>query len=756
MSYPQFVEYNDAVQNPSYSFIDNELKSSAIRTNALGLPLVLSGGLAYTYTASTKNKRFAVRCFQREIPAIEFKYSHISRTLVSLNSPYFVGFRFQRSGIKVKDGVFPIVVMDWIEGDPLGVWLDKNSTNRDALIEARANFRQIAVFLEANNIAHGDIQNGNVMMSPHGVKLIDYDGMYVPGLPLGKGSEEGHKHFQHSQRTTRDYGPLMDRFSFIVIDLSLSALVQDSTLHKRFGAGGEGIVFKASDFATPRNSEVFRVLESIANLAESTAHFMAICESEINNVPSLQEFIRGVHIPTASSMKVSPGWHPQKSDNQKYISAFPVVDAKRYTLAAQYVGQRIEVIGKIVEVREGRGKYGRGKNRRYIFVNFGDWRGDIVKLTFWAEALERITEQPTKSWAGRWVSVTGLLDPPYKNARWGYSHLSISIHDDGQISVIDERQALFRLGKLALPARVERELDVKPISPAQLQSIGSNNGTGPRPFGARAPASSKNQELVRKYARSSAAVVQSQATSTPSSPVVAASSQINSPAQAASVTLLNSVRALFAKFKWPVWILGIGFLISLASQSSNRWVSGPESEPPGRYLNSSPGAVTYRDLGGLGTLPSETQWTSSEKSAAATAGADRSQLEESVQVPATSSSADTTSDPASKSPLADQSDSILAAPLPPAIELHGDGIVTILGVRRLRRSQARNASRLAARLAGSSGTANAGCVTSMTGNLRPSAVVANTTARLSPAGRWDCMTGSRYAGRRRHQGTGGR
>src|SRR5262249_27666784 len=64
-----------------------------------------------------------------------------------------------------------------------------------------------------------------------------------------------------------------------------------------------------------------------------------------------------------------------------------------------------------------------------------------------------------------------------------------------------------------------------------------------------------------------------------------------------------------------------------------------------------------------------------------------------------------------------------------------------------------NASRRAARLAGSSEIANAGCVTSMTGNLRPSAVVANTMARLSPAGGCDCMTGSRCAEWRRHRGT---
>jgi hypothetical protein len=37
---------------------------------------------------------------------------------------YFVDFDFQKAGIKVRQGTFPIVKMDWVEGDPLGVWLE--------------------------------------------------------------------------------------------------------------------------------------------------------------------------------------------------------------------------------------------------------------------------------------------------------------------------------------------------------------------------------------------------------------------------------------------------------------------------------------------------------------------------------------------------------------------------------------------------------------------------------------------------------
>jgi serine/threonine protein kinase len=196
MSYPQLIDYNDAVQNPTHSFVDHELKASNVRTNALGLPLVLSGGLALTYTAATAHRKYAVRCFQREIPSIESKYAQISSVLTSLRSKYFVEFTFHRYGINVNGKAYPIVVMEWIEGDPLGVWLDKNYNNPDSLRKARLQFREMAAFLENNGIGHGDIQNGNVMMSNQDIKLIDYDGMYVPGLPLGVGTEIGHKHFQ--------------------------------------------------------------------------------------------------------------------------------------------------------------------------------------------------------------------------------------------------------------------------------------------------------------------------------------------------------------------------------------------------------------------------------------------------------------------------------------------------------------------------------------------------------------------------------
>src|SRR4029077_1600735 len=114
-----------------------------------------------------------------------------------------------------------------------------------ALEKARTDFAAIARFLENKGIAHGDIQNGNVMVAGGDIKLIDYDGMFVPGMRPGNGSETGHKHFQHPDRRVSDFGPKMDRFSFIALDLSLRAVVEDNSLSRKLDGGGAHAVSKA-------------------------------------------------------------------------------------------------------------------------------------------------------------------------------------------------------------------------------------------------------------------------------------------------------------------------------------------------------------------------------------------------------------------------------------------------------------------------------------------------------------------------------
>jgi hypothetical protein len=446
MSYPQITDYQEAVQHPAQAFIDPDLKLGAVAENNLGLPLVMSGGFALTYAVTTPRRKCAVRCFHREIPAIQQKYDATSRKLRSLAIGCFVDFDFQQSGISVRQQVFPIVRMDWVEGDTLGIWLDKNFNNPRALEKARADFAAIARFLEREGIAHGDIQNGNVMVANGEIKLIDYDGMFVPGMHPGNGSETGHRHFQHPGRRVSNFGPGMDRFSFIALDLSLRALVEDRSLYSKFREGGETIIFKANDFADPQNSEIFRRLLAMPKLKGQARSFAAICEASLAAVPTLDEFLSGRNIPAAKT-PINATLTPAAKPAAAYIPAYPVVDALNFSAALQRVGDRVELIGRIVEIKPGSRKQGKGPNKRYVFINFGSWSGNIVKISIWSDGLARLKDRPSAAWVGRWVSVTGLMDV-HETKR--YRHLSITVQEDGQIQRLDEAQAGFRLASIVM------------------------------------------------------------------------------------------------------------------------------------------------------------------------------------------------------------------------------------------------------------------------------------------------------------------
>jgi serine/threonine protein kinase len=379
VSYPQITDYQDAVQDPRNTFTDPELKAGSVAVSPLGLPMPMSGGFALTYKVQSGSKNFAVRCFHREVPQAQAKYAQISSKLRSLGSTYFVNFDFQAGGIRIHGKSYPLVKMDWVEGDTLGIYLDRVSLTPSKLTSLRQAFATLAEFLERNGIGHGDIQNENIIVSDNALRLIDYDGMFVTGMAQGQGSEIGHKHFQHPDRTTKLYGPNMDRFSFIVLDVSLEAMQADASLHRRFREGGQAIIFKANDFGDPSSSDVFRILNGMPALRESVKKLAAVCGTSVASVPTLSDFRAGRNIPSPTIAPVGTVLRPAPA--HAYIGAFTVVDAKDFRAVQGLVGDKIELVGQIVSVKRGIGKRGRGRDRPYVFINFGIWNKDSVKIT---------------------------------------------------------------------------------------------------------------------------------------------------------------------------------------------------------------------------------------------------------------------------------------------------------------------------------------------------------------------------------------
>lgn len=445
MTYPQSTEYHSAVQSPELCFFDPELRSGVVRSTPLGLPHALSGGFALTYTIQNGSKKFAVRCFHREVPDLQLRYEVISKRLKSLNSNFFVEFEYEVDGIKVNKSKFPIVKMRWVEGLTLGDYISQNSTDKSKLMELRRQFHDLNELLMRENIAHGDIQDLNVVVSNDRVVLIDYDGMYVDGLPIGSGNEIGHRDFQHPLRTSKEYGPTMDRFSLILIDLALSALIERPSLLSKYRSGGEALLFKANDFKDPENSPLFKDLEKIPSLSAASSNFRAVCQASVSSIPSLGDFLAGTGIPIRS--KTSASQTVSRRAPASYISSYDVLEASNFAAVLAVVGQKVELVGRVVDVKQGVGRRGRGRGRPYVFINFGNWQLDCVKLTIWSEALDRFNSLPNSSLIGQWVSVIGLIDPPYEGSWRGksYRNVGITIDRESQIERISSKEASYRL-----------------------------------------------------------------------------------------------------------------------------------------------------------------------------------------------------------------------------------------------------------------------------------------------------------------------
>lgn len=153
--------------------------------------------------------------------------------------------------------------MEWLQSDPLNVYIEKQLNNAASLSQLASDWRQMATSVRNAGIAHGDLQHGNALLVGSTLKLIDYDGMYVPALSGKLSNETGQPNYQLPARAAYDFGPQLDHFSEWVILVSVLALSLDPSLWKTFRGGDECLIFRSSDFANQTSSHLFRTLEGL-------------------------------------------------------------------------------------------------------------------------------------------------------------------------------------------------------------------------------------------------------------------------------------------------------------------------------------------------------------------------------------------------------------------------------------------------------------------------------------------------------------
>jgi hypothetical protein len=289
MAWPTPQDYNEAVQNPLIAFTDPELRTSQAATNHLGLPQAISGGFATVYRMISGSRVWAARCFTTETTDQQDRYAAIERHLKASKLPYMVPFSYQANGIRVGGQAYPLLKMQWMKGDGLAEYVSKNLSNPATLSGLAEKWKIMIRSLQDANIAHGDLQHGNVLVVNSDICLLDYDGMFVPDLSGRFSNEVGHRNFQHPQRTNLDYGPYLDNFAAWVIYVSLVALSERPELYQRFNGGDEALLFRRDDFLNPRQSPLFAEVGASgnSNLRQLSEFLARLSTLSLLDVPAL-------------------------------------------------------------------------------------------------------------------------------------------------------------------------------------------------------------------------------------------------------------------------------------------------------------------------------------------------------------------------------------------------------------------------------------------------------------------------------------
>ena len=298
MAWPGVAEFSSAIQNPGQCFADWELTKGQIaayeKGGRAGMPVVSSGNFAAVYRITCDNRDYAVRCFTRAVHDQGDRYTQLDAFLRDTLPQSFVEFEYLEKGIRVAGDWYPVVKMEWVDGTSLDKFVRDNLGAPTVFRNTAARWRGAVSEIRGLDIAHNDLQHGNVMVrGDRSIRMVDYDAMYLPQYDGQTSPENGHQNFQHPLKTSAHYNADIDHFPALVIYVSLLALSADPGLFDKF-YNDDNLLFKKSDYGDPTSSECFRALknnpdDTVRQLVDRLEQFCAV---PVDRVPRLEELLR--------------------------------------------------------------------------------------------------------------------------------------------------------------------------------------------------------------------------------------------------------------------------------------------------------------------------------------------------------------------------------------------------------------------------------------------------------------------------------
>ena len=312
-----------------------------------GEPMRSSGAFAVVFKMKDEStgKEYALKCFTEDQEGRAEAYRQIADELESVDSTYVTSVKYLEKELFVDsncdDDEFPVLLMDWIEGETMDHYIAENLYDNYAMSMLCYRFCKMAAWLRSQPFAHGDIKPDNIMVRPDGtLTLIDYDGMFVPSMKGQTSPTIGTKDFSHPLRTNDDFDETIDDFALATIALSLKAISLSPSLFDEY-ASADRLLFSADDYRDLSQSKALTALQPLMTDSELNTLLSLFLLAHATKTLSMVSFrlfsvSKPEYVPVIFSTKVTNDDLAEAIEDEYGVKYSK--DRKRLLKAPEYIG----------------------------------------------------------------------------------------------------------------------------------------------------------------------------------------------------------------------------------------------------------------------------------------------------------------------------------------------------------------------------------------------------------------------------------
>ena len=290
--------------------------------------IIGTSSVVYKMEDEKTGKLYAVKIFVDGIDRAE-KYGIIKDELQCLNCPYLLPIQYFEDEFFIEDESsvsslgskivsYPVLLMEWIEGVPIGTYIQETIDNCYMLEMIAYRFSQFVAWITLQPFSHGNIKANNIIVREDGsFVLIDYDCFYTPDME--KAGKECNK------KSSDDF-PLLA----ILISLKAISICPGLILENKCK---DYILFDEKDFRGILNTKLIRIL--FPSLSEELNQLFGallvlnsgieLCQLPIQALQfrkPLHEMTYSYDMETDDDVDFNNAWIDDCSDNQRvYYSA---------------------------------------------------------------------------------------------------------------------------------------------------------------------------------------------------------------------------------------------------------------------------------------------------------------------------------------------------------------------------------------------------------------------------------------------------